>query len=214
MSWFTPESFDHDVPRRYLEAFDAIWTHLSTPGAWLDGAERVAVASETRSDAPPAPIVADIAEDDLLADTARRIAQTPERLHRDWFDAVTGRIGYGPYAEVAALVTQIVPIDRFCRLLGRPLEPLPHPVAGVPERVEPTDVVERGAWLPVQDLPGANVVSSLSYVPVDNLLRLGVVRALYSGTNFADLRWADRALSRPQIELLAARTSAHNKCFY
>ena len=61
---------------------------------------------------------------------------------------------------------------------------------------------------------GPNVAKSLSVAPTPNLMRLGLVRALYSGTRFADLRWDDGALDRPQVELVAARTSALNECFY
>jgi len=41
-----------------------------------------------------------------------------------------------------------------------------------------------------------------------------LVFAMYSGHQFNEMVWADRALTRPQVELLAARTSALNECFY
>ena len=54
----------------------------------------------------------------------------------------------------------------------------------------------------------------LSLSGEDNRRRLNVVRAMYSGTSFDQMVWTDRDLSRPQIELVAARTSALNECFY
>jgi len=42
----------------------------------------------------------------------------------------------------------------------------------------------------------------------------GLVGRMYSGDAFGDLIWNHRALDRPQVELLAARTSALNECFY
>ena len=54
----------------------------------------------------------------------------------------------------------------------------------------------------------------LALVPDENLVRLGLVMEMYAGRDFAELQWNDRALSRPQIELMAARTSALNECFY
>jgi hypothetical protein len=211
---FSQDTFAENVPENYLEAFATIWTHLAMPGDWFDAETRIRLATETRSDQGTTYDLGQLNDDELLLDTVRRITQDPAKLHRDWFDTVTGRLGLGPYAEAVAIVTQVVPIDRFCKLLGRPLEPLPHPIAGAPSRKAPDDLVDRGAWLPMSPMPGANVVAALSYVPLDNLLRLGLVRALYSGTNFDELQWTDRALSRPQIELLATQTSAHNECFY
>ena len=211
---FEPASFPLPTPSRYLESFSTVWEHLAKPGAWLSAADRVRVAEAIRSAVEPAAIPADLPDDELLLDTVRRITQVPFKLHRGWFDQVTDRLGLGVYAELAALVAQVVPIDRFCALVGRELEPLPDPGVGDPTREVSSALVDRGAWLPMAPMPGANVAAALSYVELDNLLRLGVVRAMYSGTEFGDLEWHDRALSRPQIELLAARTSSHNKCFY
>ena len=43
----------------------------------------------------------------------------------------------------------------------------------------------------------------------------GLVMAMYGGPNkFFELVWEGGALSRPQVELLAARVSAVNECFY
>jgi len=48
----------------------------------------------------------------------------------------------------------------------------------------------------------------------DNARRMLLVRAMYSGDSFNDMVWTHRSLNRPQIELVAARTSALNECFY
>ena len=42
----------------------------------------------------------------------------------------------------------------------------------------------------------------------------GLVGPMYALGGFAELVWKDRPLSRPQIELVAARVSAINECFY
>ena len=41
-----------------------------------------------------------------------------------------------------------------------------------------------------------------------------MVSSMYDGSEFFEMVWSHRSLSRPQIELLAARTSALNECFY
>jgi predicted ATPase len=43
---------------------------------------------------------------------------------------------------------------------------------------------------------------------------MGIVTSMYSGRHFGEMVWRHRALSRPQVELIAARTSAVNECFY
>ena len=41
-----------------------------------------------------------------------------------------------------------------------------------------------------------------------------LVMTIYAGEGFVEMVWHDRALTRPQVELMAARTSALNECFY
>ena len=48
----------------------------------------------------------------------------------------------------------------------------------------------------------------------DHLRWMMLVFAMYAGEGFDEMVWDDHALSRPQVELLAARTSALNECFY
>jgi hypothetical protein len=43
---------------------------------------------------------------------------------------------------------------------------------------------------------------------------MGIVTSMYSGRHFEEMVWSHRSLSRPQVELVAARTSAVNECFY
>jgi hypothetical protein len=60
----------------------------------------------------------------------------------------------------------------------------------------------------------ANVVRTLSLVPVTNEAWRAIVDSHYTrGPQFFDLAW-NRALRRPQVELLAARTTVAQQCFY
>jgi hypothetical protein len=61
--------------------------------------------------------------------------------------------------------------------------------------------------------PGPNVGRALSLVPRDNQSFFALVGSMYALRDFQDLVW-DRPLSRPQVELVAARVSALNECFY
>ena len=61
----------------------------------------------------------------------------------------------------------------------------------------------------------ANVARALSLVPAANELFMSNVLAMYNGPGggFFDMVW-DGPFTRPQAELLAARVSAVNECFY
>ena len=74
-----------------------------------------------------------------------------------------------------------------------------------------------GAFVPwkIDEWVGPNVARALSYVPADNQIRMQLVASMYTGgEDFMSLIWEHRSLTRPQVELLAARTSSLNECFY
>ena len=60
---------------------------------------------------------------------------------------------------------------------------------------------------------GPNVGRALSLVPGDHFAFMMLVQAMYSSNGFGELVW-DAPLNRAQCELLAARVSAVNECFY
>lgn len=234
VSPFATDSFDDPVAEPVLDSFRATWAGLAQPGRWWTGQERVAIAGVVRHARPrglgdPHPPVTDLDADHdgelspLVRSVAERITTESFRLGRAWFDQVVARFDdrYGPrgegrYAEIVALVAQVAPIDHFCRVIGRPLEPLPAPEPGEPAEAWPDDLVDGGAWLPLAGPEwGPNVARGLGAVPEDNLTRLDLVMAMYGGIDeLARPVWDHRALRRPQVELLAARTSALNECFY
>jgi hypothetical protein len=226
---FAASSFPVVVPQPQLDAFDAIWSWLAQPGGWWTGEQKIAAASHARTaEARPLwnrrpstidSLGATAAEGEplspLVVDTVERIAVEAGSIERTWAEAVIAILGDAAYAELVSVVASVVPIDRACALLGRPIEPLPDPAAGEPSGERAAETVGIGSYLPVQvGFDGANVAKSLSVAPTANMMRLGLVRALYSGTRFGELKWDDGPLNRPQVELVAARTSALNECFY
>ena len=226
---FSASSFRVAVPQPQLDAFDAIWSWLAEASGWWTGEQKIAIASRARAaEARPLwnrrpstieGLCVDAADGEplspLVVDIVERVAAEAGSIERAWADAVIAILGDAAYAELVCVVASVVPIDRACTLLGRTIEPLPDPKIGEPTGERADETIDIGAYVPAQTgFVGANVAKSLSVAPTANLMRLGLVRALYSGTRFGELRWDDAPLNRPQVELVAARTSALNECFY
>ena len=203
------------------------WADVGRPGAWWTGPERVAIAglaraerlqrnqppwTRDRSRAPAAPLP------EKAVEAARKIGADPMHLDREWAEGVIGEIGDAPYVELASVVVTTVAADAFCEAMGIDREPLPAPEAGEPTRERPDNMGDIGAWVPVQviDWKRANVARALSLAPEGVRTFFRMVAAMYTGTatDFEQMVWDHRPLPRPQVELIAARVSALNECFY
>lgn len=214
------------VREEIIDACRISWDHLGRPGAWWSGAERLAIAEQVRSSAPRplwdrAPDLAAVGDTahgvltGFVCALVERVAVQPSSIDRATYDLIVDRIGADAYAELAALVSQVVPIDQLHDALGIDREPLPRAQPGVPTGERPWGLVDDIAFLPTLPADGLpHVAVSLSLAQADNARRMLLVRAMYSGSSFGDMVWTHRSLSRPQIELVAARTSALNECFY
>ena len=228
MAEFGADTFPRPVDPAILSAFEAVWEGLAVAGTWWTATERVAIVAATRRSlrlplgetAPDIAVLSDLVGPDglspLTREVVRRLAVDAGRITREWATAAIGRMGHGHYVETVALVVQTVPIDLLCDLLGRPRQALPVPGKGEPSRVVPDGLGQEGAFVPwaVDGWSGPNVARALSFVPEDNSRRMRIVMSMYSGRHFEEMVWSHRALSRPQVELVAARTSAVNECFY
>ena len=216
------------LPERTTSAVEHAWTGLGAPGTWWTGSERLAIVEAIRA-AEPLPIgtpVPDLrslpAKPDpvlspVVTEVARRVAVDAGRIDAAWAAVAIEALGPGRYTELVALAVTTVPIDLLCRLLGADPPPLPAAEGGEPSRIVPPGVADGEAFVPwvVEGWMGPNVARALSYVPADNVVRMRLVQAMYADeAQFARLVWEERALCRPQVELLAARTSAINECFY
>ncbi|MEM7140891.1 MAG: hypothetical protein AAF548_07630 [Actinomycetota bacterium] len=211
-----------------LDAISAIWHDLGRPGSWWTGVQRLAVAQVVRTAAPRplwdrAPDLAGASREvegsavlspfvELLVE---RLAVEPSSLSRDEVQAIAGELGDAAYAELASIVCQVVAVDHFAAALGETLAPFPEAVDGPPTRVRPEGMADVGGHIEMTaEHLGPNVARSLSLADADHFRWMMAVAAMYASHDFLDLVWDDRALSRPQVELLAARTSALNECFY
>jgi len=188
------------------------WERLASRGTWWSGEDRVAIAAEARramggesagEELPPELVV-----------VIRKVAVDSPRIDGAWVDALDARgIALAPYVEVIGIVSRLSSVDYFHITLGLPLEPLPTPSPVAPTRVPPPDhVVVDKSFVPM--VAPVSIPQTLSFVPEETTAWQELSDALYM--TFRDMEDPDfsRALHRTQIELVAARTSEVNECFY
>lgn len=159
------------------DAHRAILHHLRSPGSWFTGAERLAIAAESRSAEEcglcaarkaalsPEHAVGEHARasdlPDALVEIAHRIRMDSGRLSRAWFDRqLDSGLDDGRYVEAVGIIAMLAGLDAFCSAAGIPRFVLPEALPGAPSAYRPAN------------------------------------------------------LDRLQIELVAARVSALNECFY
>lgn len=187
-------------------AFQRDWDRLRTPGTWWSGPERVALAGTARTSESSAEIPARANE------ASNTIARRPASPTRSWVEEIAGEIGDEHYVELVGIVSRLSAIDSFHRAIGVTLEPLPEPLAGEPSRKEEPGAGRNPSWVPATS--GASIVYALSLVPAEMVAQEDLHGPLYlTYEGMSDLAYVG-GLSRAQMELVAARTSAVNECFY
>lgn len=214
---------------------------FARPGDWLTGEERAAVVRHARqvraaaglqdADANAGPAPADVLPAATLA-LVRRVALDPAGLDRRCLeDARTGSMSEEEYVETVGLVARVINVDVFARGIGVTLPALPEPSDGEPALHRPAAVHE-GAWVPTVPFGPAGGADAAAIYGGEGMqpfiyralsLAPGEARRTIEGGNlqyttldrfFAFDYSAWPALTRPQVEALAARVSALNGCFY
>ncbi len=215
---------------------DLVEAHLKTIEAWAapgnhwSGAERLAIANEVRraraaDELPPwiGPTTIDglIDEDHILPkpaiDAVWRLTNHSGTLTQDWYTEITDRgLTPGEYVELVSIVATANSMEVFAASLGMAPPPLPGPVEGEPDRALTPDAEVSTHWVPTAPIGGPNVRKALTLVPVaiEAWTTLGWAQYLPADVRGGDLNWSRGALDRMQVELLAARTSLLNECFY
>ena len=170
---------------------------------------------------------------DTMVEVVHRITTDPGRVTKTWFDGIIQQgLKVEEYIEIIGTVVHLFSTDEFCRGLGLPLNELPAPLAGEPSQYRPAGLIEDGdgAWVPI--LPRAvdsgaesdlwegtlhgYVIRALSLVP-DEVRSLGDLAAIHYLAFSQIAQWEGSpqgTLSRIQTEVVAARVSAINGCFY
>jgi alkylhydroperoxidase family enzyme len=219
-----------DLDRAHRETVED-W---AAPGNHWSGAERLAMAAEVRraraaDELPPwvAPTTVDGLVDGLVddghplppaaVDAVWRLAVHPGSLTSAWYDGIIGR-GLSPerYVELVSVVATACSLEVFAEAIGVPSRPLPGPVEGEPDGEGVPGAAVSTHWVPTVPGRGANVTRALTAVPaaVRAWRRLSETQYVPADALLGDLQWSRGALDRRQVELLAARTSLLDECFY
>lgn len=235
------------------ETQDQAWHRLASPGTWWTGAERVAIAAETRN-ARDCPLCAARAAalsplavrgtharlasplPETAIEAIHRIRTDPGRLGETWFLRLReAGLDAAAYVELVSVVAVVTAVDTFRRAAGLAPWRLPEPLPGDPARHRPAGARPGLAWVATlapedvtQDDPdlyrehpgpraryGANIHRALSLVPSSMIHWWDMLEAMYqSSAQMRDFARDYRAVTHAQIELLAARVAALNRCEY
>ena len=163
-------------------------------------------------------------------DAVHRIVSDPGRLSEAWYTSIIGK-GLTPeeYVELVGQVAIVVMADTFAFGIGVEESTLPSPQKGKPSNYRSPGAKKRAAWVPITE-PDDAVVSdgmlysskkagyiqrALSAVPDTKRDYWQIAEAHYLPSDSVyDFATAARAISRPQIEVIAARVSALHQCLY
>jgi hypothetical protein len=221
------------------QAHERAWAAIGAPGTWLTGARRVAVAAEIRRArdcalcarikealSPNAAGAHDTAEIELI----HRVVNDPGRLSESWSGSVLARgLAEGEYIEIVGIIAMVMMMDTFTRALGVPEHALPAPLAGEPTRYRPPGAKKQAAWLPLVEPPDAveadgpmypspkagYIYRGLSLVPQSLRDYWALANCHYMPSEYIyRFDKSIRAITRPQMEIMAARVSALHQCAY
>ena len=166
---------------------------------------------------------------DVVVDVIHRVRTDAGRLTESWLQRILDAgLSDAEYVEIVGLVATVTALDTLARALGQPLRPLPQPRPGEPTRHRPKNARKQIAWVPTV-LPhdvtaedgglyrygAVHIQQALSLVPDTVIGFFDLDVSLYlMQDHIRDFGTEYRAISHAQIELIAAKASHMNGCFY
>ena len=164
------------------------------------------------------------------AELVHRVVNDPGRLSEKWSAEVLAMgVGEGEYIEITGLIAMVMIMDTCHLALGLPLRDLPQAVTGEPTRYRPPGARKDVAWLPIVEPADAvesdgpmypspkagYIYRGLSSVPQSLRDYWALANTHYlPGQYVYQFGSSIRAITRPQVEVLAGRVSALHQCAY
>ncbi len=172
METFRYDDVDFAVRDDIGAAHRAFWRKLAAPGSFWTGAERVAIAQETRNALTCAYCAArkealspytfegehdhDGSLPAAAVDAVHRIITDQGRITRRWVDDIEREgLSRNAYVELVGIVVCVFSIDEFSRAIGSAVEPLPAPVDGAPDGYVPAHLADDIGFVPTVPPEGA-----------------------------------------------------------
>lgn len=206
-----PSAIEPDLAA--VDAMRRAWAHIAAPGSFFTGHERIAIAQHARLarglavDAPPLPT--------HIADAAHRVADDPASIRKDTVD-LWHELGLErhAYVELVSVVARVVAMDSYLAALGQPPADVPEARPGEPGGDVHNAAVVTTGWVPTVGSAGA--ITALSALPAELESTFDLHGEFYLTPRQVPAVGDEpgRELTRPQMELVAARTSWLNECFY
>ncbi|MFT4562639.1 MAG: hypothetical protein ACI9BW_002385 [Gammaproteobacteria bacterium] len=215
---------------------------FARPGTWGTAAQRTAIAAEARKARAEVGEQESIGDEKLvdtaeLPEAARRVARAVALggigIDRKFCEqAQADGVTEGAYVEIVGLVARLAHLDVFARGIGLPSRQLLDPVEDTSPSMERPSVAKKEGFFTASipsspeggeialslfgDQPAPNIVRSLSLVPDEARRLIRVVDEEYfSMETMMNLTYSSHdSISRPQLELVAAKVSELNQCFY
>lgn len=210
---FAFEASSVEIRPEIGDAFRREWARLAAPGTWWSGDDRIAIAAAFRA-AQRADGVMGSSLPESVLEAIHRLAIAPGGIDRDFVESIVAAgLSVLAYVELIGITSRLSAVDAFHRTLGLPLEPLPEPEPGKPSRASPPAGARPGRGF-VPMVGGTSIVGALSAVPAEMAAQEDIHGPIY--LTHVQMSMADfaRGLHRTQMELIAARVSAVNECFY
>lgn len=187
--------------------------NIASAGSFFTGAQRLAFAQQARFARGLDPAQPGLSP--LVADTVRRVAVEAMNSRSEHVAAWEAEGHHVlAFVELVAVVAQISSIDSYRVGLGAALDPLPEAIPGPPTPAVDDRAVTSNAWVPTVGI--ALAPTALNALPNEKAAKDAMSAEWYLTDEFVHKYDIDpgRELTRAQMELIAARTSYLNECFF
>lgn len=201
------------VPKRIVAGIQRARDQIARPGTWWTAAQRVAIAATARAARAGGPVPANRVLPAAAVDVAAAVAVRAHTITADTVDqADTGGVRAEAFVEIVGVVARTAAIDTTARGIGAEPVAFPDPTPGAPTNRTQPDARRRSAFVPM--VGGAGATTALSAVDAECAAQEDLHGALYLTYAEMDDLAIVKGLPRWQLELVAARTSLINQCFF
>ncbi|MEM8705034.1 MAG: hypothetical protein AAGE98_01145 [Actinomycetota bacterium] len=199
-----------------IAEFDALsarqFDEFARAGVWWTGEEKLAIVAVARAAMASKPSPEGLTP--AAEEAARRVAAEAITIRRDDIERwEADGLRVEAYVELVSVIARLSAIDTAAFGLGLDPTPMPAPVPGAPLESTVPDIDYVDGFVPTAG--PAFPPTAFTAVPGATELWVDVSNVLYMPMEeMGDPAYVRDDVTRAQIELVAARTSYLNDCFY